>query len=190
MTKDEMIQEMIEIAAHNMDWFIGIIGVTVALFALFQWRYTDQQVKKMKSEILKQVDNLYKSRIETLENNLKQYKKYQNNTALWEANELNNKFFGLTTSDDYFQQSEYRNEINATINHIFKNNIITDDSKIAVMMIVVNCIRNAKRVNQENKVNSIYQFIVNDSELKRYFTLAKVLLDENSPNETINNNGK
>lgn len=48
MSKDEMMQETIEIAAHNMDWFIGIVGVLVAIFALFQWYYSDKQLEKVK----------------------------------------------------------------------------------------------------------------------------------------------
>lgn len=67
MSKDQMIQETIEIAAHNMDWFIGIIAVTIALFALFQWKFTDKQIDKMKSDMLNQVNEEYETRIKKLE---------------------------------------------------------------------------------------------------------------------------
>lgn len=56
MSKDEMMQETIEIAAHNMDWFIGIVGVLVTIFALFQWYYSDKQLEKVKNDIRHEYD--------------------------------------------------------------------------------------------------------------------------------------
>lgn len=105
MTKDEMIQEMIEITAHNMDWFIGIIGVTVAIFAVFQWRFTDKQIQNMKFQVLRKVNDTYESRIEYLEETIKEHRQYQNDHALQVANSLNDKFFELTIAKDIGQQS-------------------------------------------------------------------------------------
>lgn len=48
MSKEEMIQEIIEISAHNMDWFIGIVGLLLAFFTYFQWKLSQSQLDKLK----------------------------------------------------------------------------------------------------------------------------------------------
>ena len=178
MTKNEMIQETIEIAEHNMDWFIGIIGVTVALFALFQWRFTDKQIEKMKSEILQQVNNTYEARIKKLENALNRYKKYQTSEAMSIANSLNNKFFELETCDDPIKLSLCSNDIINTIKSIVNNNMVDNFVKVAAMAILNNNIKTAKNNGQESKIKNIYQSIMKDDKAKTYYQSGQHLFNE------------
>lgn len=188
MTKDEMIQETIEIAAHNMDWFIGIISVTVALFALFQWRFTDKQIEKMKSEILQQVTNTYEARIKKLENILQQHKQYQTTKAMSIANSLSNKFFELETCDDPIKQGLYSNEIINIIKDIIKNDMVDNSVKIATMEIFDNNIKNAKRYGQEAKISNICRAIMKDDEVKRYYQASQHLFEELEKGKSSENN--
>ena len=74
MSKEEMIQEIIEISAHNMDWFIGFVGLLLAFFAYFQWRLSRSQLNKLKEEIEKQIRVKYHldkiNKIEQIDNTL------------------------------------------------------------------------------------------------------------------------
>ncbi len=74
MSKEEMIQEIIEISAHNMDWFIGFVGLLLAFFAYFQWRLSKSQLNKLKEEIEKQIRVKYHldkiNKIEQIDNTL------------------------------------------------------------------------------------------------------------------------
>ncbi|MCC4358017.1 hypothetical protein [Limosilactobacillus reuteri] len=74
MSKEEMIQEIIEISAHNMDWFIGFVGLLLAFFAYFQWRLSQSQLDRLKEEIEKQIKVKYHldkiNKIEQIDNTL------------------------------------------------------------------------------------------------------------------------
>ncbi len=59
MSKEEMMQEIIEISAHNMDWFIGIVGLLLAFFTYFQWKLSQSQLDKLKKEIEDQIKVKY-----------------------------------------------------------------------------------------------------------------------------------
>ncbi|MRH09627.1 hypothetical protein GIX81_09250 [Lactobacillus reuteri] len=59
MSKEEMIQEIIEISAHNMDWFIGFVGLLLAFFAYFQWRLSQAQLENLKKEIKREIADEY-----------------------------------------------------------------------------------------------------------------------------------
>lgn len=69
-----MIQEIIEISAHNMDWFIGFVGLLLAFFAYFQWRLSQSQLDRLKEEIEKQIKVKYHldkiNKIEQIDNTL------------------------------------------------------------------------------------------------------------------------
>lgn len=54
-----MMQEIIEISAHNMDWFIGIVGLLLAFFTYFQWKLSQSQLDKLKKEIEDQIKVKY-----------------------------------------------------------------------------------------------------------------------------------
>lgn len=51
MSKEEALEQVIDIASHNMDWFIGIISVLVAFFAFYQWFLNDKQINRLKEDM-------------------------------------------------------------------------------------------------------------------------------------------
>lgn len=55
MTKEEVIEKLIEQVNHNMDTFIGILGILLAAFLYFQWRLSQSQLNKLREEIEKQI---------------------------------------------------------------------------------------------------------------------------------------
>lgn len=177
MTKDEMIQEMIEITAHNMDWFIGIIGVTVAIFAVFQWRFTDKQIQNMKFQVLRKVNDTYESRIEYLEETIKEHRQYQNDHALQVANSLNDKFFELTIAKDIGQQSVKQNDIILTIESIINNDMIDEKMKVFAMKFAEGNINNCSRNGFKKVVDPIYKRIMGSEKLKPYYEASQQLFN-------------
>ena len=59
MTKEEVIEKLIEQVNHNMDTFIGILGILLAVFLYFQWRLSQSQLSRLKEEIEKQIKIKY-----------------------------------------------------------------------------------------------------------------------------------
>lgn len=74
MTKEEVIEKLIEQVNHNMDTFIGILGILLAAFLYFQWRLSQSQLNKLKEEIEKQIRVKYHldkiNKIEQIDNTL------------------------------------------------------------------------------------------------------------------------
>lgn len=74
MTKEEVIEKLIEQVNHNMDTFIGILGILLAAFLYFQWRLSQSQLNKLREEIEKQIRVKYHldkiNKIEQIDNTL------------------------------------------------------------------------------------------------------------------------
>lgn len=74
MTKEEVIEKLIEQVNHNMDTFIGILGILLAVFLYFQWRLSQSQLNKLKEKIEKQIRVKYHldkiNKIEQIDNTL------------------------------------------------------------------------------------------------------------------------
>ena len=54
MTKTEALEQTIQIIHQDMDWFIGIVSILIALFAFFQWKLSEKQIRKIKEETLRE----------------------------------------------------------------------------------------------------------------------------------------
>lgn len=59
MTKEEIIEKLIEQINNNMQIFLGILSLLVAVFAYFQWRLSQSQLSRLKEEIEKQIKIKY-----------------------------------------------------------------------------------------------------------------------------------
>ncbi|MCC4365834.1 hypothetical protein LMB21_00490 [Limosilactobacillus reuteri] len=74
MTKEEIIEKLIEQINNNMQIFLGILGLLVAVFAYFQWRLSQSQLNRLKEEIEKQIKIKYHldkiNKIEQIDNTL------------------------------------------------------------------------------------------------------------------------
>lgn len=68
MTKEQALEQVIDIANHNMDWFIGIISVLVGFFAIFQWYFNDKQLEKVKEDMRRE----YKGELTALSKKLQE----------------------------------------------------------------------------------------------------------------------
>ena len=51
MSKEQVIEKLIDQINGNMQIFLGILGVLVAIFAFFQWRYSSGQIERLRSRI-------------------------------------------------------------------------------------------------------------------------------------------
>lgn len=77
MTKTEIIDKLFDQVSNNMNTFMTMLGIfltlTLLLFGIFQWRFTTNQIEKMKQEIKKEVYEENKlDRIDNLENEVKE----------------------------------------------------------------------------------------------------------------------
>lgn len=69
MSKEEALEQMIDIASHNMDWFIAIISVLVGFFAFYQWFLNDRQINRLKESMRHEYEvKLKDSKKEILQN--------------------------------------------------------------------------------------------------------------------------
>lgn len=51
MTKEEIIEKLIDQINSDMGIFVSILSILVAVFLYFQWSLSDKQIKQMKSDI-------------------------------------------------------------------------------------------------------------------------------------------
>ena len=59
MTKEQVIEKLIDQVNHNMDTFIGILGIVLAAFLYFQWRLSEKQIQKMKDSTKQELEEKY-----------------------------------------------------------------------------------------------------------------------------------
>lgn len=59
MSKEQEIEQLISLVENNMNCFIGIIAIMLAVFVIFQWRYSKSQTDKLKSDIEQQIVKKY-----------------------------------------------------------------------------------------------------------------------------------
>lgn len=54
LAKKDSIEQLIQIIHEQNGWYIGVIGITIALFGLlfgiFQWKYSNKQLEKVKED--------------------------------------------------------------------------------------------------------------------------------------------
>lgn len=54
LAKKDSIEQLIQIVHEQNAWYIGVIGITIALFGLlfgvFQWKYSNKQLEKVKED--------------------------------------------------------------------------------------------------------------------------------------------
>ena len=172
-------------------WIIGIV-VTIALgitvfFGVLEWRLSTKQIQNLKSEIIHEVDNTYKAKIQKLEKTLDEYKEYQTRKALVVANSLANKFFELETSDNPVKQSMASNDIVQTVNDIIKNDMVDDFVKVVTMQIFDTNAKDAQKSQQKDQINEIYKTVMNDKDAKKYYQASKHLFKELGKDESLNN---
>lgn len=177
MTKEQAIELLIDQVHNNMNTFLTIIGMFLAAFVYFQWRLSNKQIENLKSKALQQVDNMYKSRIEKLEEKLKRHEQYQNDHALQLANSLNNKFSQLSMDKDIVHRSNTQNDIILTIESIINNDMIDEKMKVVAMKFVEVNIDNCKHNGFKGAVEPIYKCIMDNKKLKPYYEASQQLFN-------------
>ncbi|WP_295728594.1 hypothetical protein [uncultured Limosilactobacillus sp.] len=56
MTKEQALEILIEQINHNMETFIAIVSILLAVFVVFQWRLSNKQIEKMKKDTLDKIE--------------------------------------------------------------------------------------------------------------------------------------
>lgn len=59
MSQEQAVEKLVDQVNSDMGVFLAIISIMVAVFLYFQWRLSDSQVKRMKSEIKSEIAKEY-----------------------------------------------------------------------------------------------------------------------------------
>lgn len=191
MTNSDVFDKLYQEINRQNTFYFWIIGIVVAIalgitvfFGVLEWRLSTKQVQNLKSEIIHEVDNTYKDKIQKLEKTLDEYKEYQTRKALVVANSLSNKFFELETSDDPVKRSMISNSIVQTVNDIIKNDMIADFVKVVTMQIFDTKqifdtnVKGAQQRQHKDEINEVYKTVMNDKDAKKYYQASKHLFEE------------
>lgn len=185
MTNSDVFDKLYQEINRQNTFYFWIIGIVVAIalgitvfFGVLEWRLSTKQVQNLKSEIIHEVDNTYKDKIQRLEKTLDEYKEYQTRKALVVANSLSNKFFELETSDDPVKRSMISNSIIQTVNDIIKNDMIADFVKVVTMQIFDTNVKGAQQRQHKDEINEVYKTVMNDKDAKKYYQASKHLFEE------------
>lgn len=184
MTNSDVFDKLYQEINRQNTFYFWIIGIVVAIaigitvfFGVLEWRLSSKQIENIKSEVLQQVSDTYKSRIERLEETIKEHKRYKNDRALQLASSLNDKFFELTTAKDIGQQSIKQNDIVLTIESIVNNDMVDEKMKVFAMEFVKINIYNCKQNGFKEAVDPIYKRIMDSEKLKLYYEANQQLFN-------------
>ncbi|PWT35187.1 hypothetical protein DKZ22_12515 [Limosilactobacillus reuteri] len=179
MTKTEALEQTIQIIHQDMDWFIGIVSILIALFAFFQWKLSEKQIRKIKEETLREakknfIDELDK-RVSSLEEKMKAHQEFHNKKEERIMNSFNNLVTGLVDKKgiDLIEQC---NELIGSIEEFLSSDTLPDIEKVAGMMILKNSITNTSKVAPIP--NTISKYLKNNKNVQKYMSYSDIIFKE------------
>lgn len=160
MTNEQVVEKLIEQINNNMQIFLGILGFLVAIFAFFQWRISQSQLKnlkeKAKTEAINEIAEKYKldklgdsySKLQNLTEQISELKK-QNDTLSSSIKSLENirqvrliqdiqVNLKLALSDNGERPSTFEGRLMFLISEFINNAFVQDVLKMSTLVIVFN----------------------------------------------------
>ena len=98
MSKEEALEQMIDIANHNMDWFIAIISVLIGFFAFYQWFLNDRQINRLKESMQREYEEKLKESKKEILQNL-QFKKQEGQVFIKSPRTFNSHITEIKNKD-------------------------------------------------------------------------------------------
>lgn len=119
MTKEEIIEKLIEQINNNMQIFLGVL---VAIFAFFQWRISQSQLKNLKEKAKAEAINdiVEKYRLDNLKESYKKIESLEKQFSILESK--NNKLRSSIESLENIRQVRLIQDIQATLKLALSNN--------------------------------------------------------------------
>lgn len=160
MTNEQVVEKLIEQINNNMQIFLGILGFLVAIFAFFQWRISQSQLKnlkeKAKTEAINEIAEKYKldklggsySKLQNLTEQISELKK-QNDTLSSSIKSLENirqvrliqdiqVNLKLALSDNGERPSTFEGRLMFLLSEFINNAFVQDVLKMSTLVIVFN----------------------------------------------------
>lgn len=201
MTNEQLIEKLIEQINNNMQIFLGILGFLVAVFAFFQWRISQSQLKnlkaKAKAEAINEITEKYKldkledsySKLQSLTEQISELKK-QNNTLKSSIESLESvrqiqliqeikSVLELALSTDSDKPSAFESRLMILLLEFIGNDFVHDIEKMTILVFVFNKVRSLK----DNKAaQRIKKFIEANGKkyLDQWDNLSKTFNDKGS----------
>lgn len=122
MTNEQVIEKLIDQINNNMQIFLGILGVLVAIFAFFQWRISQSQLKNLKEKAKAEAINdiVEKYRLDNLKESYKKIESLEKQFSILESK--NNKLRSSIESLENIRQVRLIQDIQATLKLALSNN--------------------------------------------------------------------
>lgn len=160
MTNEQVVEKLIEQINNNMQIFIGILGFLVAIFAFFQWRISQSQLKnlkeKAKAEAINEIAEKYKLdkledsyiKLQDLTEQISELKK-QNDTLSSSIKSLENirqvrliqdiqVNLKLALSDNGERPSTFEGRLMFLLSEFINNDFVQDVLKMSTLVFVFN----------------------------------------------------
>lgn len=122
MTNEQVIEKLIDQINNNMQIFLGILGVLVAIFAFFQWRISQSQLKNLKEKAKAEAINdiVEKYRLDNLKESYKKIESLEKQFSILESK--NNKLRSSIESLENIRQVRLIQDIQATLKLALSDN--------------------------------------------------------------------
>lgn len=152
MTKEEIIEKLIDQINSDMGIFVSILSILVAVFLYFQWSLSDKQIKQMKSDIRQKLIDDYSidsisdiskkvssmsQRLGGLENSAKEWREFAKKAKaeslrsfMRQMDELNNRLMNIkykSTAPE--NRQEAYQEITSSIKAMCENQLVDKTTK-------------------------------------------------------------
>lgn len=122
MTNEQVIEKLIDQINNNMQIFLGILGVLVAIFAFFQWRISQSQLKNLKEKAKAEAINdiVEKYKLDNLKESYKKIESLEKQFSILESK--NNKLRSSIESLENIRQVRLIQDIQATLKLALSDN--------------------------------------------------------------------
>lgn len=122
MTNEQVIEKLIDQINNNMQIFLGILGVLVAIFAFFQWRISQSQLKDLKEKAKVEAINdiVEKYKLDNLKESYKKIESLEKQFSILESK--NNELRSSIESLENIRQVRLIQDIQATLKLALSDN--------------------------------------------------------------------
>ena len=187
MSKDQIIETLLDQINNNMNIFLAILAIALTAFFVLQWRLSDKQIEKLKVKIKQELISEYRldrfgdlaQKVSAIEKDLQEFKKAMQLHDEDVVSELNDTVINIYDHDPA-KAAICTNKAIRLMTELFSSNFVDDSVKAVAAL---NIWGSTSKTSGNTNAERITEYI--EKQADEYLKLGKKLF--NSPDLTNKN---